>query len=266
MEHRCRMQVHITFIGPSSHDKMHGIGDDIVVGEHDPFGPSRRATRVEQPVEVIFANLLVRAGASGCSLLHQAFVMEHLRGRLFGLETTVHNLLDVREAFPLRRKRGEGLVNDQHPGFAVVEDKVDFWWGEAGIQGDNHASHTGAGIVEFEVAVAIEHQHRDTVAALARPDAPVRVRDNLCGTQTDSRYTRSLHRRWPGGSQLLCTAWASPCAMFICMLLSWKTYAKCLSSSLIVPSPHPCEGAFLFGRVYQGRGVSTSVREPISTT
>jgi hypothetical protein len=58
------------------------------------------------------------------------------------------------------------LVNDQDAGFAVIENEVDLWWGQAYVNGNDHDPHASAGVIKFEVAMAIEHEHRDPVTAL----------------------------------------------------------------------------------------------------
>ncbi len=80
--------------------------------------------------------------------------------------TIVHEMLEAREAFAPRYKGGKGLVDNEHTGFAIAQNEVDFRRGKTGIDGHDDRPHAGAGVVEFEVAMAIEHEHRHPLAAL----------------------------------------------------------------------------------------------------
>jgi hypothetical protein len=177
VKHRGGMQVEILFPDPNGHDEMHRIGDDIPMGEHDPFGASGGPARVEYSVEVIIAYSHVGTTVPGRSLLHQVFVVNHPLGSSFTLRTTLYDTPDGGKIFTPRSKSGKSFVNDEHPGFTIIEDKVDFRRGQASIQGYDNRPHAGTGIVEFEVAVAIEHEHRDTIATL---DA--QLRQSTCQT------------------------------------------------------------------------------------
>ncbi len=166
VEHWRCVQIGIARADPKGHNRMHGVGDEILLGEHGAFGSSCGAASVKQPEEILVVDLLVGTTAPGHSLLDQVFVMVHTCGCLLSGGATVDEMLDARWLLELRDKGGKVLVNDQDSGLAVIENEVDFWWGQAYVERHDHDPHASAGVVEFEVAVAIEHEYRDPVTAL----------------------------------------------------------------------------------------------------
>jgi len=91
--------------------------------------------------------------------------MKHSFGCRIALGATIDDLLDARDAFRPRCKGSKVLVDNKHPGFTITQDKIDFRRSEASIEGHDDRPHASAGIVEFEVAVAIEHEDRQPLAA-----------------------------------------------------------------------------------------------------
>src|SRR5262249_10833378 len=75
VEHWRGVQVDIAGANPERHNRMHGIGDDILMREHHSFGPSGGSACVKKSEEVFIAAFLVRTNVPGCSSLHELFVM-----------------------------------------------------------------------------------------------------------------------------------------------------------------------------------------------
>ncbi len=62
--------------------------------------------------------------------------------------------------------RSERLVHDKRRGTAVAQRVLDLGVAPADVGGDDHSTCPGDAEIEFEIAVGVQHQHRDPVAAL----------------------------------------------------------------------------------------------------
>ena len=92
---------------------------------------------------------------------YDIIIIDHAFGRLI---TTIDNTLDSRKRIPTGGVGCERFVHDQHLRLAIIENEDNLWSCQADVERNNRRSHACAGIVQFEVAMAVEHEHSHTIA------------------------------------------------------------------------------------------------------
>ncbi len=124
--------------------------------KHYALGTTRSASRIEQPDDVVILHYLVNALLHMRAFAHQIIIVDHVRRCLF---STVDDVFHRREGIASGGVRSEWFVDYQHLCFAIIENKYNFCACQADVQRHDDRSHARAGVIQFEVAMAVEHQY-----------------------------------------------------------------------------------------------------------
>ncbi|MCY1417317.1 hypothetical protein D9M71_328490 [compost metagenome] len=141
-----------------SHDAETGI----VVADHHPFREAGGAAGIENTQQRIAAtaHILYRLvpGDKGFVAMH-AF-------RSLAVAGVDQDGSDLRLAGDSPGHALEGIVDDQHGGFGIVEGIDDFRHAPAGVDRVEHGIGPGHGEEVFDIALRVEGQHGDAIAAV----------------------------------------------------------------------------------------------------
>src|SRR6266487_4621076 len=93
---------------------------------------------------------------------HDIIIIDHAFGRLI---TTIDYTLDSGKRIPTRGIGCERFVYNEYLRLTIVENINDLRTCQANVERYNRRSHACAGIVQFEVTMAVEHKNSHTVTA-----------------------------------------------------------------------------------------------------
>ena len=145
--------------GTASHLHVHRVGDEVAVGEHHALRRPRRAAGVEEPGEVLLADVVGEVGRRGAG--EQLLVpLAHVDRR--ARRTSARS--------PTGRPANSTLA----PG--VLQRVAQLGVGVALVERDDDQPRAGDRLVQLEVAVAVRAHDRDAVALREAEPAAARRR------------------------------------------------------------------------------------------
>ncbi|MDT4826565.1 hypothetical protein FQZ97_598800 [compost metagenome] len=161
VEHRHGVQVDAVLAEGQTVAQGHGGEGEVVVAEHHALWETGGATGVEDPQQRV---------AAPAHILHrrvfgdQRFVGEHALRRLAvaGMDQRADGL---RLLGDLERQLLEAVVDDQHGGFRVVQGIDNLLQAPADVHRIEYRVGPGHRQVVFDVALGVDRQHGDAVAA-----------------------------------------------------------------------------------------------------
>ncbi|MNE34859.1 hypothetical protein D3C80_1285960 [compost metagenome] len=162
VKHRHHMQKYRPdAIGARAHRRHRGAGD-VVVAEHHALGKTRGATGVEDAQQVIAATTGV---LQRCALGDQRLVGQHA-GRCRTVAGIDQRAQGCRPCGDLRAQRFEGVIDDQHCGFRIVEGIENLVGAPAVVHRIQHGVCPGHRQVILDITRGVLRQHRHALAAL----------------------------------------------------------------------------------------------------
>ena len=163
VKHGGGVQPHPIAIDGQRHRAVHGVGIQILVGQHHALGPARGPAGVEQCCHIA----VVRRGLfrRGWRRSRQArFVVRQARGASGVPGKQIPQLWQA--SAQRRRDARETVVYDQQARARIREAEGDLGGVPSDVDGHDYRARQRHGMVQLEIAQRVQHQHRDAVARL----------------------------------------------------------------------------------------------------
>ena len=160
VEHRRGVEIDRAVRQQALAQHVQRVAGDVGVAQHHALGTAGGAAGVEDAGQILARGHRVR---NGLARSDQFLVVLRLRRSLIVIGIDQFHRHGFRE---LDAHFGKRLVDDEHRSAAVVQGVFDLGVAPADVGGHDHRARPGDTEIEFEVAVGIEHQHRDPVASL----------------------------------------------------------------------------------------------------
>ena len=160
MEHRRGVKIDRRRREQSLAERIQRIRHQVAVAEHHALGAPGGAAGVEDSRKLLPLAHRVRHRRTACD---QRLVILHAGGRVGVVGKDRRQVADR----PGKRgaDRGEGAVDDQKPGAAIAQRVLVFKRAPADVERHDHGAGPCRRQIKFEIAVGIQHQHRDAVPA-----------------------------------------------------------------------------------------------------
>src|SRR2546425_29219 len=163
VEHGSRVQVYISLAIARRYSYVCGIRHHILMREHDALSASCRSPCIKQTREIVIVHLLVNTFLHGSTLAHHIVIVNHPQGCFI---TNVYDMTYCRDGITTRDVTCKGLVYYQHLTFTIVENEHNLRSCQPNVERHNHSSHTRTGIIQLQIAMAIQHQYGHPISAL----------------------------------------------------------------------------------------------------